>query len=271
MLDWLVHAKFLEAGHAVEWISGITGAGGAILGSLVTVLSTEIFNGRKLKRDDARENHISALAIFNKLNKIYSQCLTIHQHYSEFNTQYRPTTGPKCLSFMPLSVSDREVWFTMEERKAVLNSGGKKIAQSSGLRLLNRMLDLDERYNFLTKSALKYGPDREKLMDSFTATEALGIVGPQFEITPLQQVKANSLDMYIDQVFPVSKEIGVHAFEALQDLVYLPGKPLGNGFSISLPDPDGVIIELKAVDAPSIKKWYFRRETKTPTPASTAS
>ena len=41
MFDWLTHAKFLEAGHATEWISGIVGAGGAVVGGFVSVLCVD--------------------------------------------------------------------------------------------------------------------------------------------------------------------------------------------------------------------------------------
>ena len=254
MFDWLTHAKFLEAGHATEWISGIVGAGGAVVGAFVSVLWTEFFNRRTRKRDDRRANHTAALSIYHKLNKIYSGSRTILKHYEEFSSQYQPNSGPKCLSLMGLLISDRTVWFSVEERTGILDSSGKTIAKASGLRLLNTLQDLDERFNFLTNCATRYGRDRQRFLDEMQPEQVSGIVGTLSSISPTQLVRANALDMQIEQTFPMARGIALNAFEAIRDLVYLPGKPLGKDFSVLLTSLDGENFNLHAKDAPSGRK-----------------
>jgi len=64
MFEWITHAKIFEAGHAVEWISGATGALGAVAGSVVTVTWTEVFNRRTRRRDLKARDQIAAFAVF---------------------------------------------------------------------------------------------------------------------------------------------------------------------------------------------------------------
>lgn len=256
MLEWLADAKFLEAGHATEWISGIAGAGGALAGAFVSVLWTEYFNQRTRTRDDRRSTQITALAVYHKLNKIYSGSRTILKHYEDFEAHYQPQKGPKCLSLMGMLVSDRSIWFSMEERKGILDGSGRTIAKTSGLRLLNTLQDLDEGFNFLTFCAIRYGRERQKLLDEMNPEVVNGTVGTSFSISARQLVRANALDMEIDQVFPMAKDIAQNALEAIRDLVHLPGKPLGKNFSVVLPTLSDETLNLRAKDAPMPKRWF---------------
>ena len=256
MFDLLTHAKFLEAGHAGEWISGIAGAVGAITGAFVSVLWTEFFNRRTRTRNDRRSTQTAALSVLQKLNKIYSASSTIHKHYEDFLTEYKPYMGQKCLSLMGMLVSDRSIWFTIEERTGILKASGKNIAKTSGLRLINTLQDLDERFNFLIACTIRYGAQRQKFLDEIIPKEVEGIVGTSFSISPQQHVRANALDMQIEQVFPMAKDIVEDAREALRDLVYLPAKPLGKNFSFQLPIPGGSPVTLHAKDAPAFKRWF---------------
>ena len=83
-----------------------------------------------------------------------------------------------------------------------------------------------------------------------------GIVGTSFSISQTQLVRANALDMEIDQTFPIARRIAEQAFDAIRDLSYLPGKPLGKNFSVSLPSLDGESVNLRAEDAPKSKRWF---------------
>ena len=188
MFDWLTNAKFLEAGHATEWISGIAGAGGALIGAFVSVLWTGYFNQRTRNRDDRRSTHTAALSVYQKLNKIYSSSRTIVKHYEDFEAQYQPNVGPKCLSLMGMLASDRSIWFSIEERKGILDASGKTIAKTSGLRLLNTLQDLDEGFNFLTACTIRYGVERQKLLDDMDPEEVTGTVGTSFSISARQLV-----------------------------------------------------------------------------------
>ena len=256
MFDWLTHAKFLESGHATEWISGIAGAGGALTGVFVSLLWTEYFNRRTRKRDDCRSTHTAALSVYHKLNKIYSGSRTIHKHYEDFVAQYQPTTGPKCLSLRGMLISDRSVWFSVEERKGILDASGKAVAKTSGLRLLNTLQDLDEGFNFLTSCAVRYGQERQKLLDSMHPEEVMGTVGTSTSISALQMIRAHALDDEIEQVFPMATTIAQNAIEAIRDLVYLPGKPLGKNFSVQFPTLNDEMLNLRAEDAPKLKRWF---------------
>lgn len=256
MFDFLAHAKFLEAGHATEWISGISGAGGALVGAFVSVLWTEYFNQRTRKRDDRRLTHIAALSVYHKLNKIYSGSRTIFKHHEDFVAQYQSNTGPKCMSLMGMLISDRTIWFSVEERKGILDASGKGIVNTSGLRLLNTLQDLDEGFNFLTSCVIRYGQQRQKLLESLSPQQVTGTVATSTSISATQLVTANALDMEIDQVFPMASEIAQSALEAIRDLVYLPGMPLGKNFSVQLPTLSDEILNLHAKDAPIPRRWF---------------
>ena len=256
IFDWLTHAKFLEAGHATEWISGIVGVGGAVVGAFVSVLWTEVFNRRTRERDDRRASQTAALSIYHKLNIIYSGSYTILKHYEEFSSEHQPSSEPKCLSFMGMRISDRAVWFSVEERMGILASSGKTVAKTSEVWLLNTLQDLDEGFNLLTMWAIRYGHERQKFLDDMQPEQVSGNVGTSFSISPTQLVKANALDMDIEQTFPMAREIAQKAFNAIRDLVYLPGKPLGNNFSVSLRSLDGENFNWHAKDAPLPKRWF---------------
>jgi hypothetical protein len=249
MGDWLAHAKILEAGHTVEWISGATGALGAILGSAVTVISTEFFNRRTRRREFGRRNHSAAFAVYQKLNKIYSTARTIHQHYLSFRETYNPNTGPQCLSFRGMFFDSAPVWFSIEEREGIWDT--------SGPQLVNQIQALDASYNFLLNCVGRYEQDRQKLMDALVPDSMDGPVGNLTSIDVRLLPKIAELEMMIEQAFPMAGEICDEGFAAMRDLVYSRGKPLGKQFKISLKTPDGETVEFRAEDAPRPPKRRF--------------
>lgn len=254
MPDWIITAKLLESGHVSDWISGIIGAVGAILGSVVTVSWTEFFGWRNRRRDDRRQAYSAALSIYHKLNKIYSGSLIIHRHYADFLDKYQDLTGPKCLCFQAMIISDAPAWFTTEDRLGIMLSRHRWYKKNDGLDLLNCLQDLDDQYHHLLSCVARYGLDRQNFLNNQDPAMADGIVGTSFGANASQILAANSLDLMIDQTFPIAEKVANSALNALKMLVYLQGKLLGKKFSIKIHDINGEELKLNARESQKFKK-----------------
>jgi hypothetical protein len=77
------------------------------------------------------------------------------------------------------------------------------------------------------------------------------------------------MDMAINQTFPMAAGIAKDAFEALRDLAYSRGKPLGRNFHISVIGLEGEPIQFRAKDAPNGPKRWFEIWRWKDTPDST--
>jgi hypothetical protein len=250
MFDWMSQAKIFEAGHAVEWISGATGAAGAIVGAAVSVAWTEFFNRRARKRDLKVRNHAAAFAVWNKLIKIYSSSMSIKRHYSENEKEYNPDNGPRCLQGRPGYFDQTLVQLTIDERMTVWTV--------SGAAALNRLLDLDDQYNFLVQAVTRYLEHRQALFDSLTPVAVDGAIGTiseedQRRIAP----KVVELDMELSQSFGMAASIVQSAFEALRDLAHSRGRPFGKSFEFATLTPAGEKIKFSAKDAAKpLRRWF---------------
>jgi hypothetical protein len=261
MFDWIAHAKIFESGHAVEWISGATGAAGAIAGAAVTVAWTEFFNRRARRRDLKVRNYAAAFAVWNKLLKIYSISTSIHHHYVELQNNYDPDHGPMCLQGRAAYIDQSLVQITIDERMTIWTV--------SGVAALNRLLSLDDQYNFLVGAVSRYLEHRQALFDSITPIAMNGAVGTiseeeQRRIAP----KVVELDMELTQSFGMAESIVQRAFEALRDLAYSRGRPLGKNFEFGIFTPTGERIRLSTKDAARpLRRWFeFWRWLEPPPP-----
>ena len=261
MFDWMAHAKIFEVGHAVEWISGATGAAGAIAGAAVTVAWTEFFNRRVRKRDLKIRNYAAAFAVWSKLTKIYSISTAIQHHYVELQRNYNPELGPMCLQGRAGYFDQSLVQITIDERMTIWTV--------SGAAALNRLLALDDQYNFLVQAVTRYLEHRQALFDSITPVAMNGAVGTiseedQRRIAP----KVVELDMELTQSFGMAASIVQDAFEALRDLAHSRGRPMGKDFEFGTFTPAGEKIKLSAKDAGKpLRRWFeFWRWLKSPPP-----
>jgi hypothetical protein len=256
MLDFLTKTEFPAAGYANDWVSGAIGIFGALLGSIATVVWTEYFNRRTRARNDRQSRHTAAIAVYRKLIKIYSRALEVHKHFEEFNLVYDPNTGSKCFFLIEVVIDIESVYFSDAEHIGVSNSGGKSLKNTNALKLLNKIQELEDGYNSLKNSVLLYGRDRQAFLSSLQPHKVTGVVGFVSDTDPAIQLKASTLDVLIDQTFPMARDIAQAAFDAIENLVHLELQPLGKQFNVSVQNVEGITINLRSADAPVIKKWH---------------
>jgi hypothetical protein len=251
-LNWLLHAKIWQEGHASDWISGWIGAGGAILGSLVTVAWTEYFNARTRKRERREKNAVGSFAAYQKLNQIYSSASQISRHLkNSFQLGINQGIPFKCLATVPIMRLSTQVNFTVDELWTLTRVGGEA--------LLNQVNSLDQAYNALIEIMDRYDKDRALLLEKMTPTEMNGEMGSgAFTKEEFLKIQPGlvQLDSLLTQTFPISTKLVSDTFDALRMLVHAKAKPLGKKFAITLPDLDGVEITINAKDAPRKPRWY---------------
>src|SRR5580698_9086693 len=140
--DWLAHVGWFDPKHASEWINGLTGAGGAILGSVVTITWTEWFNRRTRRREKRQKFGAAAFAAFHKLNHINSIAATIRNHLRESIAEARKKPDqPICLRVRPVAGMSGPIEYTVDELY--------NIAQMGKPELINTILSTDQNFNSL--------------------------------------------------------------------------------------------------------------------------
>jgi hypothetical protein len=247
-LSWLAHAKILEAGHASDWISGIIGAGGAIVGSLVTVLWTEAFNRRTRQRDLRRKNLVAAYAVYMGLNKIYSISKQVHVHFTG-QLKLCGSEGPKCLMVRAARFDRAPVNFSIEDRMGIWSFGGPED--------VNKIQSLDASFNFLIECVHQYDQERQRVWDAFQPEE---FTGPGAILSAEDRKKFMpkffELDYMLSQIMPLAGKIAEEAIVCLKLLVYSKGKPLGRKFCVTIKAADGQEMKISALDAPGARRWW---------------
>ena len=248
-LDWLIHAKIWQAGHASDWIAGWIGAGGAVLGSMVTVTWTEAFNQRARKRDRRARNATATFSVYSKINKIQSVSTQAYIHFKK-NVPDIDNVGPdqwfRTAPFIPHSAP---IAFDIDEKWAMVDVAG--VALSNYLQRMddahNILCDLLRRYDTARQAIIaeilpnEYGPNR-----SFGFTDKrLRYLSPKFE----------ELQYIIKIILTTSKDVSEGSVEAMRELVYARRRPLGKAFEVTMPLADGTTIRLRASDAAKHSSW----------------
>lgn len=242
LLNWL---KDLTAStHSSEWISGITGAAGAILGSLVTVSWTAWY-GHRTRRLERREKFAAgAFAAYQRLNQIYSIALVVRNHLDQGQALAAEKGQPACTTTMGMQRMSGPVFFPIEELWTLTQVGGNK--------LINRVNSLDHAFNSLLDSVDRYGLERQELWVNFPTPDKMdGIVGDVGLTEDQRRALAPgiaALDHILEQLRPMARSIVNDTFEALTLLMHAKSHPLGKNFKIALPSPTGEQVEISAQD-----------------------
>lgn len=258
------------AGHASEWIAGLTGAGGAMFGSVVTVVWTEFFNRRTRKRDQRSRNAAGAFAAFQRLNQIYSSMLTAKRHLDAGIAEAKKSDWPHvCAVVQPMNRLTGPVEFPVDELWTLTQVGGHA--------LINKVSSLDHAYNSMSDMLDVYRVRRDEVWTKFTPTRMEGAVG-SIEMTPAEykviQPRFVELDSMVLQLSPLIDRLVVDALEAVRLLVQARGRPLGKTFSVKFPSADGTEVVIRAQDAPAhgrLARLKARLTHKKPSAADSTS
>lgn len=241
--------------HSAEWITGFTGAGGAILGSVVTVVWTELFNRRTRRRDQRSRNAAGSFAAYQRLNQIYSNALAVKQHLDGSMIDAVLSGAPFfCARVEPMNRLPGPVSFPVDELWT--------LSQVGGHRLINRVNSLDHAYNSVAEMMDAYRDTRNQVWGNITPERMEGTVGT-VAMTP-DVFKATlprfvELDFVLVQLKPIVDALVADTFEAFDLLVHAKTKPLGKKFEISLPRADGSTATMRATEK---WKWWWRRDRR---------
>lgn len=228
--------------HTTEWISGLTGAGGAILGSVVTVIWTELFNRRTRRRDQKGRNAAGSFAAYQRLNQIYSNALVVKQHLDGSMAYAIVSHSPYfCMQVVPMNRLAGPVSFPVDELWT--------LAQVGGHALINRVNSLDHAYNSLAEMMDQYREARTAIWNQMVPERMDGTTGTVAmtpEVFKTMMPRFVELDSAITQIKPIADSLVADAFEALDLLVHAKAKPLGKAFKLGLPRPDGSVAIIDA-------------------------
>lgn len=242
MFDWLANSEILKPAYTLEWISGLIGAGGAVLGSLVTILWTEWFNSRSRKRERREKFSAGSFAAYQRLNKIYSLSVIIRNHLESGIAAAKAERGaPICAKIQPINRLSGPIYFTIEELWT--------IAQLGGSDLINNINSLDDSFNALLDLMERYERERADILAQVIPERMEGLVGT-LGLTEEQmkrlRPKFAALDAMAVDTAKMATSIVTDCFEALVSLVKVKSRPLGKEFEILLPDPKGRPVKINA-------------------------
>jgi len=234
------------------WVSGLVGAGGAVLGSFVTILWTELFNHRSRKRERRAKNAVAAFGVYQKLIQIYTGVTTVRTHLTtQFGEAKQAGLPFLCFRVQPLNSLSGPLHFTTDELWA--------LSDIAGSRLINRVNSLDDGFNVVCDVVDHYRTIRAPIWDKLKPVDAQGVVGTlQIEMTPKQRLDFAALDLMLTQTAEICEGLVRDTFEAVTLLVHSPTKPLGKTMSIKVPDPNGKLVHIQAAEAPRRAKWWWK-------------
>lgn len=232
----------IDPTKASEWISGLAGIVGALVGGAATMVMTEWFNSRNRARLDRERNAEVTSATFTRLNHIYSVARQIHEHFSDAITAAQGTQGPVHATTLPIQKMSPHVFFPVEQQWILIKIGGPSVVNTIG--------SLDFAFNQLLDTVEEYKLRRELLQKSLPSpSQANGNQGSYIlSQEQMLQIAPDSaaLDMCIEQIVPLSNGIVTDGFTALCALIGAKALPLGKQWHVELPDPSGKLVTLKA-------------------------
>jgi hypothetical protein len=236
-----INALF-DPSHSSEWISGLTGIVGALLGGFVTMMMTEWFNRRTRKQTEKDHRAQVAMATFTRLNSIYSVSRQICSHFNDAVAAAKAANVPLPLQVLPLQRMSTPIFFPLEEQWLLTKIGGPALINSIG--------SLDHSFNLLLDTVDHYTAERLKLFSMLPPpTTMKGHVGTSV-FTPAQLTQIGPqmaiCEMVLDQMLPLARDLVSDAFEAIRHLAGAKSMPLGRKWEVGLPDPSGKNVLLKA-------------------------
>lgn len=238
--------------HAEAWVGGLTGAFGAVLGSIVTIVWTEWFNKRSFDRQQKERNSAALFGCLHRLNQIYSGSTKIRDHLSEQLTPARAAKAAgrvpyAALHVIPMLRMSGPVEFPVEELWLAARVGGD--------RLINAITALDARFNNLNDTVQMYQEKRAAVfsllpLPAHVDEQGAATAGLTQEEMARVQPGLYELDSLLEQVEPLSIELVRDAFAALRELVHAEKSPFRKDFKLTLPDPDGHEVVLSSSESP---------------------
>jgi hypothetical protein len=239
VLTWA--AGLFTAAHSSEWISGLTGAGGAILGSLVTIVWTEWFNKRSAKRETRERLRVGALGAINRLNILYSDMMVVRDHLAEgFIKAHELNAEYLTLAVRPMNRLGENTRFTLEELRALTDIGGS--------RLLNAVNPLDRLHNVIADLMDMYRIDRTALWEQLpvkASDRGVAVFVLTEEQVEYFKPRLSELDEYLEKAHSFASDFVDDAYFALRLFIRARKIPFGRKFGISLTLPQGGLIKLK--------------------------
>lgn len=240
--------------HATEWISGLTGAGGAVLGSLVTVGYTAWYSHRTRLRERREKFAAGSFATFQRLNQIYSVAIKLRDHLREGQMLAEDKDQPVCTVTMGIQRMSGPVSFTIDELWT--------LTQVSDNTLINRVNSLDHAFNALLDAMDRYASMRDEVWKLLPAPDKIdGIVGS----VGLTQAQAQhilpefaKLDHFLSQLLDISSNVVLDTYDALKLLVFAKAKPLGKNFKVEVPNPQGEVTTISTRDRPKDHRGLWR-------------
>lgn len=235
-----------------SWVSGLTGAFGAVLGSLVTIAWTEWFNKRSFQREQKERNSAALFGCLHRLNHIYSGSMKIRDHFTGGLTRAREARATGRIPYLTLHVipmmrMSGPVEFPVEELWLASRAGRD--------RLLNAITALDDRFNGLNDTVQIYHDKRTAVVSMFPPPTSIDGAGAgdtgltEDTFAPLRP-GLFELDMILEQMEPIAIELVNDTFDALRELVHAENSPFRDDFKLALPDPAGNDVVLTSSESP---------------------
>lgn len=244
----MLHAV-LEPQHASEWINGITGAFGAAVGSMVTIIFTAWFNRRTRAQERREKFAAGAFGAFQRLNQIYSISLGVRDHLLIGQSAAEKSKARPCFTTMALHNPSEPVRFPLEELWTVTQLGGPD--------LVNAVVSLDHAFNQILRSMEKYSVLRDEVFRLLPSPDEMEGVSGHMSLDASQMKrllpKFAVLDSVLEQVADNATSLSLDAFTAITRLVRLKSHPLGKAFSVTLPDPNHTDVTISATDGRKVQ------------------
>lgn len=147
-----------------------------------------------------------------------------------------------CLATIPINKLSDRVIFPMDELWA--------LTRMDGIKIINAVNSLDQVFNSLNDAMELYSTRIATLIVDLPHPTNYANFAGEISLT-LEDIekfspRVGGLNFMLDQILPMSEKVVQGSFNALSLIVRSKRRPLGRNFSISLPDPSGAKITLKA-------------------------
>jgi hypothetical protein len=229
---------FVDPKHVEAWISGIAGAGGAVLGGLVTVWVAKTEKRRERKQKMAAATFAAHL----KISKIYSFAIQYKNHLAEgLEASKRTPDQPICTRVRPMNRLSSLVEFSTDEHWSMMQLGGTDLHQ--------KVVMLDASFNTIIDMMDLYREMRDAAWEKFDPKEANGLTGVLMhdgQLPVKQKLELAVLDDIITSIFEIASGVMNDAFSALETLIEKGGRHLGDDVQLEIPNPQGTMVTLYA-------------------------
>ena len=263
----------------IDWVSGLFGLGGTVIGGLITVWATERFTARNREAERKERLNSLAFALYRKFNAIVSDAFAIRNNIrtgilehakAEAEERKKPrrfhADGTEIKQFHTVSEHVRPwgnlpaaISFTPEEFWATKIIGGAE--------LLNHVSVIDRQFNGLVESFAEYRSEYQKLHDrSKIMGPVEGKPGVAYTIRKPDEVgpfvvMAEGLDDMVLTIHEHAEALVIDTYDAINLVLNSPTRAIGIVTAQAI-TPDGEKVELSTPPLPARKPWFafWKRE-----------